>query len=422
MFPKNKQCIFPFIVFCPLFCILLFMSCFLKNESNNPELATELLQSSDFEYVGAFRLPSGDSGSEVESWAYGGQAMTYFPGGDSAGADDGHPGSLFATGHAWEYQVSEISIPVPVVSSTKNPNDLNVATTLQRFKKIIEVGHLEIPRVGLTYLPKQGDQSSDKLYFGWGAHFQEPNDLTHGWCELDLSNPKTAGEWYLDCPHNVYNTNDYLLQIPESWALAYTPGKLLACGRFRDGGWSGQGPSLFAFGPWNHGNPPPDGSSLHYVTLLRYTSSEDFDEPVFTMNGYHHSDEWSGAVWISVGNKSAVIFAGTKGVGDCWYGDQNGPCDECEGDRGWWSTGFEGQFNFYDPNDLAQVTQGIVESWEPQPYTSMNIDQHLFGINSTQQKYHLGAIAFDRDRGFLYVFEPMIDENKPIIHVWKVEE
>jgi len=55
------------------------------------------LQPADVSYLGAFRLP-GD-GERPETFAYGGNAMTFDPGGDSAGSDDGFPGSLFITGH-----------------------------------------------------------------------------------------------------------------------------------------------------------------------------------------------------------------------------------------------------------------------------------------------------------------------------------
>jgi hypothetical protein len=347
--------------------------------------------------------------------------MTYYPGGDPAGPEDGYPGSIFGTGHAWEHQVSEISIPVPVISASKNLSDLNTASTLQSFRDIMKVSGLEIPRTGLAYLPAQGSQGTGKLYYCRGEHMQDdPSFLTHGWCELTLSTPQVQGNWYIDAPHRLYNTNDYMFDIPAGWAASHTPGKMLAVGRFRDGGWSGQGPSLFAIGPWNQGNPPAAGTSLQYVELLRYTSTEDFWEETRTMNDYHHSDEWAGAAWLTAGNKSAVVFIGTKGTGDCWYGDSNGPCLDCEGERGWWSTGFDGQIIFYDPDDFAAVAAGTMESWEPQPYASLNVDQYLYHVGSTQQWYHLGAACFDRDNGLLYVFEPYVDNDKPIVHVWKV--
>jgi hypothetical protein len=388
--------------------------------------AAQRIQPTDLEYLGAFRMPDGVPGSDVKSWMWGGYAMTYYPSGDPGGDDDGYPGSIFGAGHAWEHQISEFNIPVPVISASKNLNQLNTAATLQSFQDILGVGSWEMPRSGLAYLPKQGSQTSDKLYFCWGGHLVEGFHLTHGWCETDLSNPRIQRGWYLDTPHQEYNSNDYMFDIPSDWAAANTPGKLLATGRFRDGGWSGQGPTLYAIGPWNDGIPPANGASLDYVTLLRYTSSADSDSwnPAtnHTMTDYHHSDEWSGAAWLTAGSKSAVVFVGTKGTGDCWYGNSEGPCLSCD-DRGWWSTGFEGRFIFYDPDDLAAVANGSMEPWEPQPYAYLNIDQHLYHLTSSQQWYHLSAACFDRTNGLFYVFEPLVvaEEYKPIVHVWKVK-
>ena len=79
-----------------------------------------------------------------------------------------------------------------------------------------------------------------------------------------------------------------------------------------------------------------------------------------------------------------------------------------------------GQIIFYDPADLAVVGRGEMETWEPQPYATLNIDQYLYHIESSQQKEHIGAASFDRQRGLLYVFEPLADADKSLIHVWRV--
>lgn len=134
---------------------------------------TQRLRPSDLTYRGAFRLPAGSGGS---SWEYSGDAMAYYPHGDPDGADDGYPGSIFGVGHDWQKYVSEISIPVPVISGNRNVTELNTATTLQEFRNVrAGVGSLhvlqEMPRVGMEYLPPQGDQTSGKLYLSWGAHF-----------------------------------------------------------------------------------------------------------------------------------------------------------------------------------------------------------------------------------------------------------
>ena len=99
----------------------------LKGWMDPPPTPPELIQPGDLAYVGAFRLPDGP---EEIGWAWSGAALTYSPGGDPDGPEDGYPGSLFGTGHNWNQWVSEVSVPVPVNSPTKNLDDLPTAATL----------------------------------------------------------------------------------------------------------------------------------------------------------------------------------------------------------------------------------------------------------------------------------------------------
>lgn len=118
----------------------------------------------DFEYLGAFLTPPWVPGTfDGECWEWGGMAMAYDPMGDPHGKDDDFPGSIYGTGHDVWNLLSEISIPVPVISSTKNLFDLNTARTLQRFadvKGVMFAWIEEMPRVGLEILTAQGDQAS----------------------------------------------------------------------------------------------------------------------------------------------------------------------------------------------------------------------------------------------------------------------
>ena len=99
--------------------------------------------------------------------------------------------------------------------------------------------------------------------------------------------------------------------------------------------------------------------------------------------------------------------------------------------RGWWSTRFDAQFILYDPAQLAQVAAGAIESWEPQPYASLDIDEYLFlnpaGVEpdmlgtGVQRRYRIGDVAYDRENALLYVLELYADGAKPVVHVWRVE-
>jgi hypothetical protein len=101
---------------------------------------THRIEPKNIKYLGAFRLP--EAAGDVD-WGYSGNAVTHYPDGDPNGPNDGFPGSLFATGNDTNLQVAEISIPAPVISKTKNVEDLpvgpNPSTLYQCVRKNIRV-------------------------------------------------------------------------------------------------------------------------------------------------------------------------------------------------------------------------------------------------------------------------------------------
>jgi len=444
-------------------------------EAATTQTASRLVQPDDFKYLGAFRLPGGDE--RPQTFAYGGNAMTFNPDGDPSGGDDGFPGSLFVMGHErLPYgelpdgnQLAEISIPAPVVS--KSASGLNEAKFVQPFRDACRgmfTEYAEIPRIGMEYLSKPS--TGPKIHLAWGQHFHEDDQErgpTHGWIDPDLSAPNPKGAWYIG-NQSLYSVNGYLFEIPASWADAHVGGRCLATGRYRDGGWSGQGPALFAYRPWldDNGAPAPPGTRLEEKALLLYRSSRDSEDVVSrSLRGYQHPDEGEGGAWLTTTTgKSGVLFAGTKGTGaKYWYGWINpaGPefpcvetgllgqftlCRNADGSpcppedlkgsddhsdfRGWWSARFDAQFILYNPDDLARVASGEKQPWEPQPYASIDLDDHLL-LNparveedmlgpGVQRKFRVSAVAYDRGNDLLYVLEPFADEAKPVVHVWRV--
>jgi len=406
-----------------------------------------LIHPTDIEYQGAFRLPDvpGDC-----DWTYSCHGMTYYPDGNPDGPDDGYPGSVFASGNDGNCQhISEISIPVPVISESKNPEELNTASTLQDFKDIRgdmfdEFKTLTIPRIGLEYLPAQGSQTSGKLYFSSGEHFQDEFRATHGWCEPDLS--QCVGLWKIGNYTN-YTTNDYIFEIPGEWADIHTPGKYLATGRFREGIWGGRGPALYAYGPWNEGNPPAHETTLSVTPLLLYGTQEPGNSYIVSdestaMNDYREPDHWLGGAWLTSGPNAAVIFVGTQSVGNTWYGYADGTVHEHDcydtgscpepppfpyDNRGFWAEDFEARIIFYSPNDLAAVANGQKETYGPQPYASLDISEYMFDPDILEkddlESYRrdiVAAVSFDRARGLLYLSEKQADGEKSLIHVWKI--
>lgn len=440
-----------------------------------PPTSDNILLPADFEYLGAFRLPR--DGDRPRTFAYSGNAMTFNPDGDSAGAADGFPGSLFIMGHdRMPYgdlpdggQIAEVNIPAPIIS--QNMEDLNNAEFIQGFANIMEnhfIGLDEIPKAGMQYLNRP--ETGAKIHVTWGEHLQRQELPSHGWFNPTLSDPDFQGEWFIG-NQNLFSVNGYMFEIPSAWADTYTGGRYLATGRMRDGGQGGMGPTLFAYRPWNEdGSAPPFGTHLEEVTLLLYENAYNSEDIIRAMNGYQHPDEWNGGTWITTSSgKQAVLFAGTKSNGTkYWYGyvHPNGaelPCvdahvtdfttcrnadgsacpaedflgccnadaGECISNRGWWSTHFDAEFILYDPNDFAKVINGEIEPWQPQPYASIDIDEFLYFTipewevaqlsTSNQRRERIGDVTYDRANHLLYVLELYADEAAPIIHVWRVK-
>jgi len=405
---------------------------------------SQLIQPNDLEYLGAFRLPEGSGGSD---WNYSGCGSAYYPQGDPSGPNDGYPGSIFAIGNNTQAFVSEISIPVPIISSTRNPANLNTAETLQPFSDVRGglFGELEQPRADLEYLPPQAGQTSGKLHFCWGQHLLSERAPTHGWCNTTLSDPQTAGAWFIG-DYTNYIVNDYLFEIPEVWSSEHVPGQRLATGRFRDGGWGGQGPALLAYNPLADGNPPASNTALKSVTpLLLYGEHipgipEISNLESMKMKYYKDADDWSGGAWLTAGGNSTLIFVGTKAMGKSWYGYSDGTEYPTDGEgpfppipafphdqRGWWADSIQAQILFYDPDDLADVAHGRKKPYESQPYAFMNLNPYLFDpgydyTDETKKMVSLGDCCYDRARNILYIFEHRADGDKSLVHVFWIRE
>ncbi len=387
----------------------------------------ERLAPGDLVYSGAFRLPGPSGGS---SWGWSGDGLTFCPTGDPGGEADGYPGSLYGIGHDWQHFVSEVSVPAPVISAARDPAELPAARTLQPFADVRgalypDLGE-EMLRADLEYAPPGDGYAEGRLFMSWGRHVQEgAANATHMWCALDLADPRPAGPWSVG-GYEDYVTCDYLFSVDPAWAAANAPGMTLASGRYRDGGQGAMGPSIFLFAPGAADAAPP-GGALPALPLLLYDNVWNGGTDV--LNEYQHSDNWAGAAWLSAGGRGAVVFAGTKGGGECWYGFADGtvwpdeppyPPAPPGGQRGWWSTSFAAELLFYDPADLAAVAAGTLEADQPQPYATLPLDEYLFAPRSAQQKDHVGAIAFDRAHGRLFVMEPLADGDGSIVHVWSL--
>lgn len=198
----------------------------------------------DFSYLGAFRLPQ--ARERPTTFEYGGIAMTFRPGGNPGGGKGGFPGSLFVMGHPrLAYgelptggQLAEIAILKP--SRARKVGALPRARFLQKFHDVFAgrfKGLDEIQRSSIQFLDTP--LTGLLIHVTWGQYFQpDPPAPSHAWIKPDLSHPGFKGEWFV-AADNPYAVNGYLFTIRKAWADRHTGGRVLATGRYRDGGWSG---------------------------------------------------------------------------------------------------------------------------------------------------------------------------------------
>ncbi|MBN2879096.1 MAG: hypothetical protein JXN65_05630 [Clostridia bacterium] len=391
----------------------------LETESSDIQLPEEglpvdSLSPESIVYLGAFQLPD-DGEEERQMYAYGGEALCYNP----------LNNSLFITGHNWYAYVSEITIPETKL--TDNIFELPKAKVIKEFTDIkgdlFDDWTMEIPRAGLEVI-------DGNLFFCFGEHYEEDTKSgTHGYTSLDLSEAKKVcivGDY-------LYSTNDYLFAIPNEFT-DYFYGKDLLTGRFRDGGWSGMGPSLFAISTEDIMGADND-QRIEALPIIKYDDSFGGDDGN-KMNNYSHADSWAGGAFISCAAGSAIVFVGTHGYGDTWYGFANGVVYPTSGDeddvypdvpdypydqRGWWNNDFRACIAFYDVNDAQKAIRGQIEPYEMQPYAFLDISEYMLAEKTDTDMQHLGASAYDYENNRLYVIELFADEGRPIVHVFTFE-
>ncbi len=383
-------------------------------ESEKTIISSDSINPDSIIYLGAFLLPD-DGETEDEMFSYGGEGMCFNP----------ESSSLFITGHNWFADVAEITIPELVIS--KNTSELNKAEIIQGLTDIkgslFEGWSMEIPRAGLEIV-------GDNLFFCYGQHFEEEVELgTHGYTDLRLGE---AGKVCI-VGYKRYTSNDYMFSIPQNYIELFG-GADLFTGRFRDGGWGGMGPSLYAVKSTDIINAQQN-ENISAMLIIGYDDSYNGDEG-YKMNGYSHADSWTGGAFVSCDAGDAIIFAGTHGYGETWYGFSNGVVYPISGDenekvpevppyphdeRGWWNDDFRACIAFYSAEEAVKSFNGETMPYEVQPYAFLDLSEYMILDRDETAMQYLGATAYDYEKNRLYVLELFADGDRPVVHVFTFE-
>lgn len=408
------------------------------------------LQSSDLTYQGAFRLPT--------DFEWGARGMSYYPSGNSGA------GSLLVTGFellsdpahprescwnsAWDCYAffGEVALPTPAKEA--NWEDLPEATLVTPLTSfdggLASSVHREYVFVsGLEYVPQQGSQTSDKLYGSinlWYAEGVAGEDTfpTIWFSNLDGTNAR--GMFHVgpeETPYHGRKMGCYIFTVPTWYGDLYLGGRTLITGRSRGTPATGfeeitthggsQGPTLFAFNPWDSDNPTGDLDALpvlYYRVKFPGCAGPNVgapslcDYPNFTM-----CDEWTGGAFVESGEKRALILIGYKGLGDNCYDEPPVEChDPCSDSHGYHCNPYERQVIFYDVERLGQSALGNQDPWVVLPYEIWRPDE--FYLTGTPC-WNLGSMAFDEENGRLFMVERGLGEgelNAAVVHIWSVAE
>jgi len=404
---------------------------------------TSLFNPLGLEYLGAIHIP--------ETFAYGGEALAYNPNGDGgstgSGSLDGYPGSFYTSDLNQPHLgfVGEVSVPAPVISADKNYEELNLSEILQdpvniRPDNVNSWDYIDQWYTGLEYVEEE-----NRLYSSWAIYYDVIGDKTASVSSIDptdLAGATPYGAWFVGSssttvlPIDPY-LNDYLFQVPPDWADMYTDGRALVNGRYREGGLSGLGPTLYAVPLIGTGTPPAPDTELDISRLLQYGPVEASDNYNFpdAIYDYNHADWWRGADWISVDDQASVVIIGNKALGDNWYGFQGERMlhdwliadvpypdsfwDTDPDGKGWQAHNMAPMAVFYDPADLAAVAAGDQASAHPQPYAAVRFEKDIFWGPEAE----IRAATYNDAHQILYITEFIAPvDGTLLVHAWEVND
>ena len=275
-----------------------------------------LLQVSDFEYLGAFRLPV-ETGST--KFGFRGGAIAYDP---NDGGMFVASGSQAGTDAAYS-RVCKVSIPALSLSSTIA--SLNRATITIESQNVI---------TGLTYSPAYGGNENDSGA-PWSMHvfgskliftanqFYPSTDLllSHGRCDLDLTNAE--GMYRPNTGVDARRHNMGMCEIPAAFQADFGDHTAMAT---RGGGSiitrSSDGPAVMTF------NSADVSATPFAATLRQFYTSGQLDATAGTKAVGNPTLKWArsnfyrgGAmIFHNQGGKYGIAMVGIRAESAHWYG------------------------------------------------------------------------------------------------------
>ena len=379
-----------------------------------PELP--LLRMKDFQYVGAFRLPSRK---------YGQSDLNYSQGPIALNPDRQ---SLFIVGHAHQQAIAEFAIPELVDSTVVA--ELNMAgDPIQPFATILSRVSGGNPdgnnRIGgMLYV---SGPDGPELLVNTYEYYDAPGDNKLSMLVIRDANNLAACkvDGYFEVQGRPGHTAGWFSPIPAEW-------RSVLGGSFLTGNSSGipiisrtsVGPSAFVFDPLDVGGEESVATPISTTRLLDFSLAHRLHEDL--SNDSRKNDLWNHLSRAVYG----IIIPGTRTYatfGHCG-GNQSGIGYKIVQDNGRRSGGYSSRavkdnYHYYwlwDVNDLARVKAGEMNAYDVRPY-----EYGIFRTPREGSSHQLGGGAFDPSTGRIYLTAQGADNqqgtyaNPPVIMAYK---
>ncbi len=386
--------------------------------------AEPLVQLTDLTYVGSFRLPGGQLGT---------QPYTSFDfAGDGCAFDPGRNG-LYLMSHAYAQMCAEVAIPAPVAIVGGDLSPLPTSALLQDLADPTD-GHLDDEGVGngvsISGLLLSGATLIGTVNGNYDASGQQ--HLTHFTNSGDLAVADFHGLFGMTpagaAPRML---GGYMTPIPSEWQAALGGPVLTGSGGGNIISGTSYGPAAFAFDPAHltSATVPPATALLYYPST--HTTLGPWGGPANPP--FNNCTGVTGAIFP--GGSRTVLLFGRTGLGNQEYGEGTsnpaldgtiGPDGELQcydpvsASKGCHAYPYTAYIWAYDANDLAAVAAGTKQPWEVTPYATGNLTLPIdSGMN------HICGVAYDPATRLVYVAQGGGDQvqtysYRTLVHVYQL--
>ncbi|MBC8874728.1 MAG: hypothetical protein H8E44_35270 [Planctomycetes bacterium] len=386
------------------------------DSSAAPPQELPLLSIEDFQYVGAFRLPSQKYGASDLNFSQG--PIAFNP----------ERQSLFIVGHAHQQAIAEFAIP-ELVDSTVLTELNTVGDPIRPFAAILNRASSGNPegnnRIGgMLYV--SGPDGPELLVNAY-EYYDAPGDNTVSMLVVrDADNlAESDVDGYFVVQGRPGHTAGWMSPIPEQWRSDLG-------GDFLTGSSSGipimsrtsVGPTAFVFNPRDIVGKKSVSTPISTTKLLDFSLAHRLHDDL--SNESRKNDLWNHLSRAVYG----IIVPGTRTYATFGHsgGNESGVGYKIVQDNGRRTGGYSSfvvkdnyhYFWLWDVNDLARVRAGEIESYDVRPY-----EYGIFKTPFEGSTHRLGGGTFDPATGRIYLTAQKADRlqgryaNPPVVMAFK---